>query len=186
MLITLVELEREPVSFDVAVPHGAIDFGDEAVQTGPLAVQGRAEVIHEHRGPKEIISDIRARAHWGGDFEVPCARCLDPVRHALGGDFDLLFRPLGADAGPAERSLAAPDTEIGYYQEDALVLEDVLREQVLLSLPARTLCRQDCKGLCPRCGRNLNSESCTCDTAPVDPRWSALSDLRSRLGPSGE
>jgi uncharacterized protein len=105
------------------------------------------------------------------------------VRHPLGGDFDLIFRPLGADAGPADRSLAAPDTEIGYYQEEGLVLEDVLREQVLLSLPARSLCRQDCKGLCPRCGRNLNTESCNCGDSPADPRWSALSDLRSRLGP---
>jgi uncharacterized protein len=183
MLITLLDLEREPFSFDVAVPAGAIDYGSEATQIGPLAVRGQAELLREHRGPKEVIADIRARAHWQGSFEAPCARCLEPVRHALGGDFDLLFRPLGADAGPADRSLAAPDTEIGYYQEEGLVLEDVLREQVLLSLPARTLCRQDCKGLCPRCGRNLNSEPCTCEESPADARWSALSDLRSRLEP---
>jgi uncharacterized protein len=181
MLITLVDLEREPVSFAESIPPGAIDFSPEAIQIGPLAVEGRAEVLHEHRGPKEIIADIRARAQWKGDFEVPCARCLDPVRHSLGGDFDLLFRPLGADAGPADRSLAAPDTEIGYYQEEGLVLEDVLREQVLLSLPARSLCRPDCQGLCPRCGRNLNTEPCTCEDTPSDPRWTALSELRSRL-----
>jgi uncharacterized protein len=183
MLITLLELEREPVSFDLHLPPGDVDFAEEATQIGDLAVQGTAEVLHEHRGPRDIIQDIRARAHWQGTFEVPCARCLDPVRHPLGGDFDLIFRPLGADAGPADRSLAAPDTEIGYYQEEGLVLEDVLREQVLLSLPARSLCRQDCKGLCPRCGRNLNTESCNCGDSPADPRWSALSDLRSRLGP---
>ncbi len=183
MLITLLDLEREPVSFDLSIPPGAIDYGEEATQIGDLAVQGQAELLREHRGPKEVIADIRARAKWSGVFEVPCARCLDPVRHPLGGDFDLLFRPLGADAGPVERALGAPDTEIGYYQEDSLVLEDVLREQVLLTLPARTLCRQDCKGLCPRCGHNLNTESCTCDAPPADPRWSALSDLRSRLSP---
>jgi uncharacterized protein len=183
MLITLLDLEREPVSFDIAVPAGAIDYGSEASQIGPLAVSGQAELLREHRGPKEVIPDIRARAHWSGSFEVPCARCLDPVRHALGGDFDLLFRPLGADAGPADRALGAPDTEIGYYHGEGLVLEDVLREQVLLSLPVRSLCRQDCKGLCPRCGRNLNTELCTCEDQPSDPRWSALSDLRSRLEP---
>lgn len=183
MLITLIELEREPVRFDLQLVPGDIGFGEEAVQVSPLAVQGVAEVLHEHRGPKEIISDIRARARWSGTFEVPCARCIEPVRHPLGGDFDLLFRPQGADAGPAERALGAPETEIGYYQEDGLVLEDVLREQVLLALPVRSLCRTDCKGLCPRCGRNLNTESCTCETASADPRWTALSDLRSRLSP---
>jgi uncharacterized protein len=183
MLITLLDLEREPVQFDTSIAPGVIDFGIEAHQVTPLAVQGKAEVLREHRGPKEIIEDIRTQAHWNADFEVPCARCLDPVRHPLGGDFDLLFRPLGADAGPADRALGAPDTEIGYYQGEGLVLEDVLREQVLLSLPARTLCRQDCKGLCPRCGRNLNNEPCVCEDHPSDPRWSALSDLRSRLEP---
>jgi uncharacterized protein len=181
MLIALLDLEREPVRFDLELAPGAIDFGDEALQISALAVHGLAELLREHRGPKEVVPDIRARASWSGNFEVPCARCLEPVRHPLGGEFDLLFRPLGADAGPADRALGAPDTEIGYYQEDGLVLEDVLREQVLLTLPARSLCRADCKGLCPRCGRNLNTESCTCDMAPADPRWSALSDLRSRI-----
>jgi len=183
MLITLLDLEREPVRFDLTFPPGAIIYGDEATQTSDLAVTGQAELIKEHRGPKEVVADIRIRAKWSGTFEVPCARCLDPVNHALGGDFDLLFRPLGIDAGPADRALGAPETEIGYYQEGGLALEDVLREQVLLSLPVRTLCRPDCKGLCPRCGRNLNGEPCTCEAAPADERWSALSDLRSRLSP---
>jgi len=61
------------------------------------------------------------------------------------------------------------------------LLEDVLREQVLLSLPARTLCKPDCKGLCPRCGKNRNLEACTCEEGPSDPRWEALSGLRSRI-----
>ncbi|MGA7350598.1 MAG: DUF177 domain-containing protein [Acidobacteriaceae bacterium] len=183
MLITLLDLEREPVRFDLALPAGAIDYGEEAKQIGNLAVQGQAELLREHRGPKEIVPDIRVRAKWSGNFEAPCARCLDPVGHTLSGDFDLLYRPLGIDAGPTERALVVPETEIGYYQEGGLVLEDVLREQVLLTLPVRTLCRPDCKGLCPRCGRNLNTEPCTCETAPVDVRWSALSDLRSRISP---
>jgi uncharacterized protein len=183
MLITLLDLEREPVSFAVSFPPGAIDYGDEATQSSDLAVEGQADMLREHRGPKEIVPDIRLRAKWSGAFEASCARCLDPVSHNLKGDFDLLFRPLGVDAGPSERELVTPETEIGYYQEGGLVLEDVLREQVLLTLPARTLCRPDCKGLCPRCGRNLNNEACTCEGAPADERWTVLSDLRSRLSP---
>jgi uncharacterized protein len=183
MLITLLDLEREPVQFDLEIPPGAIDYGEEATQIGNLAVAGQAELIKEHRGPKEIVPDIRTRAAWKGEFEAPCARCLEPVRHSLAGDFDLLFRPLGIDAGPTERALVPPETEIGYYQEGGLVLEDVLREQVLLTLPVRTLCRPDCKGLCPRCGRNLNDEGCNCEAASADVRWSALSDLRSRISP---
>lgn len=181
MLITIPDLEREPLVFDVSLAPGEIDYGEEVKQSGPLGVSGRADLIEEHRGPREVVPDIRLRAGYQGKVEVACARCLEPVEHALKGDFDLIFRPLGADKGVSDHSITTDETEIGYYQKSGLVLEDVLREQVLLSLPARTLCRQDCKGLCPRCGRNLNSEACACDAAPVDPRWAALSDLGSRM-----
>jgi uncharacterized protein len=181
MLITVPDLEREPVEFDLSLDPGAIDFGTELAQVGPLAVNGRADLIEENRGPREIVPDIRLRGKYEGRFETPCARCLEPVGQTLKGQFDLLFRPLGVDQGSSDHAISTSETEIGYYQESGLALEDVLREQVILSLPARMLCRQDCKGLCPRCGRDLNSESCTCDAAPSDPRWSALSDLRSRI-----
>ena len=181
MLMTVADLEREPLVFDIVLEAGDVDYGADTRQLGPLAVAGRADVLHEHRGPREIVPDIRLQAAYSGQFEVLCARCLDPVEHALQGDFDLLFRPLGVDLGAPEHSISTSETEIGYYHKEGLVLEDVIREQVLLSLPAKTLCRQDCKGLCPRCGRNLNSESCHCDEAPADPRWSALSDLSSRM-----
>jgi uncharacterized protein len=186
MFIAVLDLEKEPLRFDVAIQPGAIDFGAEIRQNGPLAVEGQADLIEERRmgdarGSLRTVEDIRLRGSYQGEFEVPCARCLDPVAHALKGDFDLLFRPLGADADSSERSITTPETEIGYYQDGGLALEDVVREQVFLSLPARSLCGEDCKGICPRCGKNLNSEPCTCVTAPVDPRWSALSDLASRI-----
>jgi uncharacterized protein len=181
MLITLQQLENEPVLFEESVEPGEIDFGPEVEQQGRMTCAGRADLLEEHHGPKQIVSDIRLHAQYEGCFSVPCARCLEPVEHAVKGDFDLIFRPLGVDGGGSEHSITASETEIGYYQKDGLLLEDVLREQVLLSLPAKTLCREDCKGLCPHCGRNLNSETCTCVAAPADPRWSALSELGSRL-----
>ena len=177
----IVELEREPIEFDLALPPGAVDLGEEAKQVGPLATAGKAEVIHEHRGPKDIVADIRLRGQFSGNFEVPCARCVEPVEIPLRAEFDLIFRPANADADAPERSITAPETEIGYYLKDSLSLEDVLREQVLLSLPVRTLCKPDCKGLCPRCGENRNSTACTCEEGPSDPRWEALAGLRGRI-----
>ena len=128
-----------------------------------------------------MVPDIRMRGDYSGRFEVPCARCVEPVEHPRAGSFDLLYRPIGVDAGAAERAISTSETEIGYYNGDGLVLEDVLREQVLLSLPEKTLCRADCKGLCPSCGRNLNTETCSCESAVTDPRWNALSGLRSKI-----
>jgi uncharacterized protein len=181
MLITVLELEREPINFDLAIESGVIDFGKEIRQIGALPVAGRAELIEEHLGARRVIQDIRLRAGVKGTFEMCCARCLDPVKHAIEEQIDLIYRPQGADAGTPDRAISTSDTEIGYYQEGGLVLEDVLREQVLLSLPARTVCRQDCKGLCPGCGRNLNAEACICESVPTDARWTALADLRSRM-----
>ena len=181
MEFRISELEQEPVAFDLQLPPGSVDFGEEAEQVGALATAGLAEVIHEHRGPKEIIPDIRLRGNFAGRFQVPCARCVEPVEIPLQADFDLIFRPVGADSEAPERSITAPETEIGYYQKDSLLLEDVLREQVLLSLPVRTLCKPDCKGLCPRCGQNRNTQPCSCDHTPADPRWEALAGLRGRI-----
>jgi uncharacterized protein len=180
------ELEREPIDFDLELAPGEVDLGEEAVQLGPLTASGRAEVIHEHRGPKDIVADIRLKGRFDGRFEVPCARCIEPVEIPLSADYDLIFRPAAADAEATERSITAPETEIGYYLEDSLSLEDVLREQVLLSLPVKTLCKPDCKGLCPRCGADRNSQPCTCDAGPSDPRWEALAGLRSRIESAGK
>ena len=181
MEFKVVELEREPSEFDLELAPGVVDLGEEAEQIGPLATSGQAEVIHEHRGPRDIVADIRLKGSFSGKFQVPCARCVEPVEIPLSAEFDLIFRPAEADAEATERSITAPETEIGYYLEDSLLLEDVLREQVLLALPVRTLCKPDCKGLFPRCGENRNSTACDCEVGPQDPRWEALAGLRNRI-----
>ena len=181
MEFKISELEREPIDFDLELAPGAVDFTQEAEQHGPLAASGHAEVLHEHRGPRDIVADIRLKGSFSGNFQVPCARCVEPVEIPLAADFDLIFRPVSADSEATERSITAPETEIGYYQRDSLALEDVLREQVLLSLPVKTLCKPDCKGLCPRCGENRNSQACSCDVGPSDPRCHALAGLRGRI-----
>jgi uncharacterized protein len=181
MFFAIPDLEREPIQFSVTLPPKMIDFGDEAEQVSDLAAEGRAEVLHEHRGPKEIVSDIRLKGSLKGTFQAPCARCVEPVLQEVVADFDLLFRPQGVDAIGSEHAISTPETEIGYYEEDGLALEDVLREQVLLSLPARLLCQPDCKGLCPRCGQNRNEATCSCEEGTADLRWEALAGLNSRI-----
>ena len=143
------ELEREPIDFDLELAPGAVDFGQEAEQQGPLAASGHAEVLHEHRGPRDIVADIRLKGSFAGNFQVPCARCVEPVEIPLAADFDLIFRPAAADAEATERSITAPETEIGYYQGDSLALEDVLREQVLLSLPRQDIVQAGLQGTLP-------------------------------------
>jgi uncharacterized protein len=56
-------------------------------------------------------------------------------------------------------------------------LSDALREAVLLEIPIKNLCAEDCRGLCPHCGVDRNRETCACEDAPVDQRWSALRNV---------
>ena len=178
MLLTAFDLQREPLEFHESLPAGSIDFTDEIRQSGELRADGRAELLREHRGPKDIVDDIRVRAQVTTGLMLACARCLEPVEAPVETSFDLIFRPGEADADSSERAITTSETEIGYYEGDGLLLEDVLREQILLALPARVLCSESCKGLCPSCGRNRNTDPCDCDSLPSDPRWGALQSVR--------
>jgi len=95
--------------------------------------------------------------------------------------FDLLYRPLESEKGSDEVAIHEAETEIGYYVGEGMDLEDSLREQILLAVPIKTLCRYDCKGLCPTCGANRNEQPCGCDQSKPDPRWAALAELKNKL-----
>ena len=181
MFLDIKELELHPLEFEEEFQPGVIELGGEARQITPLKTSGRAELVEEHHGKHQIVKDIRLRGHLSAGLELQCARCLDPVPQRVDREFELLYRPLGVDAGRDELSVTDAEAEIGYYQGEGILLEDVLREQVLLALPLKITCREDCKGLCPQCGKNLNLELCSCEVLPEDPRWAALKEIRSRL-----
>ena len=181
MFIEIRELEQRPVEFQETLPPGAIDLGADVRQRTELSASGRAQLVEEHHGKHQVIKDIRLTGDLATSLELPCARCLDPVVQDVKRTFDLLYRPLGVDAGHEEISVTVAEAEIGYYQGEGLQLEDVLREQVLLSVPLKVLCRADCQGLCPSCGKNRNSEPCSCSQPVQDPRWAALKDIREKL-----
>ncbi|HET9837350.1 MAG TPA: DUF177 domain-containing protein [Candidatus Angelobacter sp.] len=151
------------------------------MQKAPLAALGQAELIRENRGGRQVVEDIRVVGSFATEIDALCARCLEPVHNKVREEFDLLYRPLGIDARSEEVSISQAETEIGYYQGEGLLLEDVLKEQLLLALPVKQVCGPNCKGLCPHCGKNLNAESCDCVSSMPDPRWSALEDIRKKL-----
>ncbi|MBI5837757.1 MAG: DUF177 domain-containing protein [Candidatus Eisenbacteria bacterium] len=104
--------------------------------------------------------------HGTGDATVrsDCARCLEPTRQPLTAEFTAYAerRPVGGTKG-LDRELEA-DNYIFFHDGVRLEVGQVVREALLLALPLRFLCRPDCRGLCPGCGANLNTEPCTCAT----------------------
>jgi uncharacterized protein len=181
MFIEIRELELHPIDFKEELPPDVIDLGAEAHQRTPLRTEGRAQLVEEHHGKHQVIKDIRLTGNLATSLELPCARCLEPVVQDVSRMFDLLYRPQGSDAGKEELSVTSAEAEVGYYQGDGLLLEDVLREQVLLAMPLKVLCQDDCQGLCPVCGKNRNTEPCSCVRPLEDPRWAALRDIREKL-----
>jgi uncharacterized protein len=181
MFIELKDLEINPVDFREEFGPGVIDLGTDVRQLSVLRSEGRADLVEENHGKHKVVQDIRLKGKLDTSVEVACARCLDPVVHQVDRAFDLLYRPIGTNSGYAELSVTDAEAEIGYYEGEGLLLEDTLREQVLLALPLRSICRDDCKGLCPQCGKNLNEVQCDCVDEVEDPRWSALKEIRDKL-----
>jgi len=181
MRLEIKELERHPIDFKEEFAPEALDLGPDARQITALKTSGRAQLVEEHEGRKRTIQDIRVNGKLRTRLELPCARCLESVNYDVNRNFDLLYRPQESDAGREELSVTAAEAEVSYYQGDGLLLDDVVREQVLLAVPLKVTCREDCKGLCPHCGKNLNVEECSCAEPVEDPRWTALKDIRSKL-----
>lgn len=181
MLIRVRELELQKLEFDESYQPGAIEFGPDFRQAGPLHSAGHAELVVEHHGHGKDVEDIRLIGGVTVHLEFSCARCLEPVELDVDRKFDLIYRPLDIDKRVDEVSISEAETEIGYYQGEGLLLEDALREQVLLATPVRALCREDCKGLCPHCGLDLNQEQCNCEQHVSDPRWDALNEIKKKL-----
>lgn len=106
---------------------------------------------------------------------LPCRRCLADLRRELEVELDLLFDP-GVDKEGEEEQVYALEAEA-----HTLDLAPPIREQLLLEVPPYPLCREECRGLCPKCGIDRNEESCDCTLTEPDPRWDALRDLREEM-----
>jgi len=181
MFIKIKDLELRKLIIDETIRPGIIDLGEDLEQKSSIRATGTAELIRETRSAREVVEDIRLVGNFAVQVAAHCARCLEPVENKVQESFDLLYRPQGVDARGDDASIGKAETEIGYYQGEGMLLEDVLKEQILLALPVKQICDVGCKGLCPHCGRNLNLENCDCAATVSDPRWSALEDLRKKL-----
>lgn len=169
MFIDIHELEREPLEFEEVLPPGRLQFGPEIIQVEPMEVAGAAEVLG---------NEIHLAGSIQTAVETTCDRCLEITKRPIDIEFDLFYRPMKTIAHEEEIELKPAELEIGFYSGGGLELDDVLKEQVLLTLPMKNVCREDCKGLCPQCGQNLNLAKCGCRTEKVDARLAGLEQFK--------
>ena len=176
MYLELKEMGPEGVSFEHALPLPALEgAGGERVEVLDARLSGEA-----HPGSKGVL----LRAHLEATLEMPCSRCLEPVRQKVSTDFDRTLVPVES----REAGIAIEDDE-----DDTLVpvaggraeLETIATEQLYLSLPLKPICSVDCRGLCPACGANRNAGACGCVVEDVDPRLAPLLQFKRTAGPEG-
>jgi uncharacterized protein len=173
--VDLKDLVDEKVSLNGSFEPGNIDFSrDNVRQSAPLDWTASAE---------RAGGEIRINGSLKTTVEMTCSRCLEPARHDINKSFDLFFRQRDEMLfdEDAEIELDEKDTQTAFFTGTRLPLGEVLREQVLLALPMKALCRVDCKGLCPTCGINLNSGTCNCLAEKFSPHMDMLLELKKRL-----
>jgi len=108
------------------------------------------------------------------DATVECARCLKPFKQKLINETDFIATPYKQDGGITD------DEDRTYYDANLrAILREIVRQTVILALPLKPLCREDCRGLCPQCGTNLNEKKCKCIVNEIDPRLEPLKKLLS-------
>lgn len=172
MFLNVRDMELRPLRVSRELSVGEIDLAnDDFRQTSPLKVEAQAEL-------RQALEEIRIKGRLSVDLEMVCDRCLVTYPWPIAEEFDLLYAPEGAEALPPEAGLNAEEAELAFYKGAGLELEDVLREQVLLAVPVKRVCREDCLGLCPVCGGNRNEQNCNCEAEIVDPRWTGLKEIK--------
>ncbi|MBW1991706.1 MAG: DUF177 domain-containing protein [Deltaproteobacteria bacterium] len=138
---------------------------------GPGAISG---TVHMERHGREIF----LHGHLEGTLALSCSRCLAAYDARVETDFDLLLEP-GPEPVVPEEELTAEELDLDFYQGDVVDLEKYLREQILLMMPLKPLCAESCRGICPRCGADLNHEPCRCpEERPLSPLAAALEKLK--------
>jgi uncharacterized protein len=123
-------------------------------------------------------ADLFFDGSFHAELEGCCGRCLETYAFELGQRFDFVLTPAPAHQGRRAEELRSDDLGLSYYSGEEIDLSPLIAEQLLLALPTRPLCKEDCRGLCSRCGANLNRESCDCAAPEGDPRMAIFRSLK--------
>jgi len=111
-------------------------------------------------------------------LELPCSRCLESYTLPVNAAFDLRYHPRTENSGEGEREVEEDDLTTAFYDNEEIDLGQLMHEQFYLALPMKPLCKDNCRGLCPECGTNLNRGTCACPRAWEDPRLAVLRKLK--------
>lgn len=123
-------------------------------------------------GPELVISgDINAMA------ELECSRCLKHYKSGIDVSVNVMYHPLDELKDESKHEIREDELDMGFYSGNEFDVSELLKEQLVLNIPMKPLCDEACKGICPKCGIDLNINGCNCNLDSVDPRLEVLRKL---------
>ncbi len=171
MRIELDKLEGKSSAFAHTYEAGEIVLDEENARlTEAPQITGR--LLRSDR-------EVRLRGTIAARGEVECDCCLKTFDVPIKADFNVTYIPaVDYEEAATAAELREEDLSVSTFDGEAIDIDDLVREQVLLALPPRMLCVEECKGLCAVCGANRNQSECACEPTEIDPRWAALAGLK--------
>lgn len=169
MLVDITQIPIEGLDVEFREAENFLGSSGEAISL----LQPVEATLHFLRAPTEI----RVRGRVSSVLQLNCSRCSEPFSFSVHEDFTVRY--LGPLTGEVEEkhALDVEELDVDFLHEDLINVSELIRENILLALPAKPLCREGCRGLCPQCGTNLNEGTCRCRSGSPDPRWRGLKRL---------
>jgi uncharacterized protein len=137
--------------------------------TGPAAITGKIRLSG---------NEVFVNGHIDTRAQVECDRCLQSIEAPVTADFALEYITGSEYESSQVAELTEAEMSVSVFDGEAIDVDEIVKEQVLLTVPTRMLCREYCKGICPECGIDRNMGECSCVGDNVDPRWAALKNLK--------
>lgn len=169
MRIDLVDLENGKGEFAHAYQPDELDLSDErASLCGPASVSGKI---------RQAGADVFVTGQVATCIQVDCDRCLKPIQLPVTSEFSLEYITGSEYESTRTAELTDELMSVSVFDGESIDVDEIVKEQVLLLVPTRSLCTEDCKGFCSICGADKNSGECSCSEVEIDPRWAGLKDL---------
>jgi len=162
MKVLISEIPVEGLDFDIKETIKSDDLS--------LPVRGQLKIL-------KMGAEIIVRGKLMADIDLQCSRCVKDFRSEVSVPVDVVYHPAEELRGEEKHALRVEELDMGFYSGETLDLFDLIEEQIMLNFPMKPLCNELCKGICLKCGADLNAGDCGCNAINRDSRFMELKKL---------
>ena len=158
------------------IPDEGIDVaGEETVESDTIIspIKARLKIM-------KIGSEIIVKGEVAADIKLQCSRCVSDFNSVFSVPVDVVYHPLDELKGEERHEIPSGELNMDFYSGDEMDITTLMKEQILLNIPMKPLCKDSCRGICRTCGKNLNEGDCSCPPTETDSRFDILKKILDR------